>query len=313
TSSLFNHNDESLLLITAWGQQDTPLSDAESWKSRKKHVEEVASLYGHDTSFIKSNYSEFLNWPVVNFLSPELPAWRIYAVDGIGWAGLVAPIFFAKNCSALYIASANSWYYSYIDCINPFVDNSIRFGNYRVLHDQFECTRLDKALFIARACEKKGFKKPHIKVCQFTSTFGDINCCACKKCLLTMLELCAAGANHREYGFNVSLATAVKRSMHLLRRPIDYEPLWHFMDIQLTIKRNIKKYSRSTIAKLTPFLKRNLLKVQIRNTEQIVKSKVDWNDFSKIVPSVVIPSDLLDEKWEVERRASAALNRPWSL
>lgn len=307
TSSLLYHNKEKLLLITAWGQYDNPLKEVGAWEERKRRVERVASLYGHTNTFIKSNYAEFFNWRVVNSLSREIENWRVSAVDGIGWSGLVAPIFFAKKCSALYIASSNSWYHTYIDCINPYVDSSMLFANYRLIHDQFDFTRLDKAVYIHRTCEKKGLHKPYVKVCQRSRLWGDSNCCDCKKCLLTILEFCSAGADHRDYGFPVSLSTAVKRSLDLLRGSVEYETMWHYMDIQLTMKKMLDTYDSSVVRAITPFLKMNLVKTKISDKRLAIKSKIDWNDFTKLIPSVKVPSTLRDDKWEVERKASAAL------
>ncbi len=310
TSSLFHHNNEKLLLITAWGQYDNPLCEPQAWEDRKRHVETIALRYGHRNSFIKSNYAEIFNGKVVNRLSPEIKIWRVSAVDGIGWSGLVAPILFAKKCSALYIASSNSWYYPYIDCINPFIDSSMRFAHYRLLHDQFECTRLDKTVLVVRACEKKNLQKPFLKVCQRTTSCGDANCCECKKCLPTILALCAAGANHRDYGFPVSLKTAVKRSITLLVKDkgVEYETMWNFMDIQLAMKRALTQYDQFMVSSLAPFLEMDLIKANICDKSRMANLKIDWKDFTKKVPSVVMPPNLKDEKREVERKASVSLN-----
>lgn len=308
TSSLFSHNDEKLLLITAWGQFDSPLKEEDAWMLRKARVKEVAAQYGHANTFLKSNYAEFFNWPVLNSLSPEIESWRVAAVDGIGWSGLVAPIFFAKGCSELYIASSNSWYFPYIDCINPFVDTTMRFANYRLIHDQFDITRMDKALFIAQKCKEKGWPKPYVKVCQRTKLYEDNNCCACKKCLLTILSFCVAGEDHKDYGFNVPLKKAVHKTLEMLhRKPNEYEVLWNFIDIQSAFIERQERYSHYTLSILKPFLKADLTKMKISDKMFTLGSKVDWAKFTELVPSVKIPSNLLESKWAVERKASTVL------
>ncbi|MBA3752040.1 hypothetical protein H0X06_04565 [Candidatus Dependentiae bacterium] len=294
TSSLFFHNNEKLMLITAWGQYDNPLEKEHIWEKRKKKITQIARLYGHTNAFLKSNYAEFFNWKLLDTISPDIDNWRICTVEGIGWAGLVAPIFFAKGYSELYIASSTSWYYPYIDCINPYVDHSVRFGNYRLLHDQFDYTRLDKAIFIATLCKEKGLKKPFIKVCQYTRKVDDINCCECRKCLTTILSLFVVDKEYHKYGFPVSLQAAVHRSMRLLKKGVTYETVWNFMDIQNTLKDVIDHFEPSVVETLRPFLNMNLAKRHISDRRYI--KKIDWRDFTKLVPTITIPFDLSTKK-----------------
>ncbi len=263
-------------------------------EKKKKKIIEIARLYGHTTTFLKSNYAEFFNWKLLDTISPDIENWRISTVDGIGWAGLVAPIFFAKGCSDLYIASSSSWYYHYIDCINPYIDNTIRFANYRLIHDQFDYTRLDKAVFIATHCKEKGMRKPFIKVCHYTRKVDDINCCECRKYLTTILSLFLVDNEFQNYGFPIFLQAAIHRSIRLLKRAVTYETVWNFMDIQNSLKDMIDHFEPSVAEILHLFLHIDLTKCYISDRRYI--KKIDWQDFMKLVPTITIPLDLSTKK-----------------
>ena len=78
TASSLYHKDKKQLLVTVWGHWDLPLHDKKLWAIRKQQLIDFGSSYGHENSFIKSNYYSFLNRPVLDNISPEISSWRIF-------------------------------------------------------------------------------------------------------------------------------------------------------------------------------------------------------------------------------------------
>ena len=214
-ASVFGHLDKKQLLITAWGHWDLPLNEHELWQTRKKKTITFAQKFGNEASFIKSNYQAFLNWEYLSNITPEITKWRLGAVEGLGWAGLVAPILLAKGYPALRIASSHTWLYPYPSASSPYIDNNIRFCGLRVIHDQYELTRVGKIELIARTCREKNIEKPFLKVCSFEKK-SDKNCCVCRKCLSTIIGFFAIGQDPKQYGMPISLASTWSKTRELL-------------------------------------------------------------------------------------------------
>ena len=297
TSTFYAHLDSKKVLITAWGQFDTPLDKEHIWIERKNKIQQFAAKHGDTNAFIKSNYSEFLNWKRLNNLRPEISNWRIGTVEGIGWAGLTAPILLTKGCSSLYIPSGICWYYPYPSCDNPFVDNNISFAGVQLHHDQFEYTRLQKSESIARICNERKIEKPQIKVCQMNTTKDDSNCNKCRKCLSTILSFIAAGEDPQAYGFKISKRKAAKRTVALLNKKMAHCWLWTFTTIQRRM-RAIAQSDRSFKADLKPFLTYNLKRTKVEDRENLYT--IDWKDLEKLYPSIKVPKDLVQEFLDIQ-------------
>jgi hypothetical protein len=288
TASSFYHFDKKQLLITAWGQWDVPLEKADLWAKRKKTFIAFAEKYGHSNAFIKSNFSAFLNWEVLNNVSPEFETWREDANEGLGMAGLAAPILVTKGYGELFIASSFTWDYRFPSAGNPFVDDNIRFAqNYRVKHDMFDFKRVEKLAYIADMVRQHKIAHPFLKVCnrqQFS------NCCdICTKCLQTIMGLIAVGEDPHNYGFAISEQDALEKTKLFFKQKVCYWIRWNFMDIQKYIKKQIAEGK-----KVSP-VAREFSKIQINQGQPRHKIKVDWKNFKDLAPAdLAIPeSDLI--------------------
>lgn len=211
TCSSYYHGDRKQLLITAWGQWDVPLFNEELWKQRKQTFLDHAAKFGHSNSFIRSNYHDFLNWDILNQISPEISAWRVDTTEGLGMMGLAAPILFSRGQTILRIASTYSWAYPYPASACPLVDDLLVFaGGFRLKHDQFDFNRMQKIEFLVKHCKERGFDTPFLKVCDYQR---HNNCCDdCSKCIPTILSLLILGEEPKNYGFEISTENAIKRS-----------------------------------------------------------------------------------------------------
>jgi hypothetical protein len=185
TSSLY-HRDQKQLLVTLWGHWDLPLNDKKLWETRKRELQAFGKEHGHENTFIRSNYFWFLNRDALNRISPEINCWRIFTVEGIGWAGLVAPIMLLKGYPILLHGSTITWEYNYPAAANPFIDNNIHFAGASLRHDLFDMNRLQKCDYLAQLKKQKKIKKyPYIRVCEDPKLVE--NCNKCQKCIRTVL------------------------------------------------------------------------------------------------------------------------------
>ncbi len=200
-SSLF-HRDKKQLLITGWGQVDIPTKSKKLWSSRKREMLEFGRTYGHDNTFLRSNFSDFRKHSVLESMSPEIHEWRLLMVEDIGWSGLVMPLLFTKGLSHLYIASSDTWDFGFPNAAGPFIEGNIKVAGISVVHDAFDYSRQDKVVGLSKMRKELLLDTLYVKVC---SHAVDINCGKCDKCLQTVLGIIAIGENPRDYGFNDSI------------------------------------------------------------------------------------------------------------
>jgi hypothetical protein len=305
TASLFAHFDEKITLVTGWGHYDLPLDDETVWVKRKDKIEQFTQAANMENVFIKSNYHVFFNWDVVCDLSPEIPSWRIGCVEGLGWAGLLAPVMAIKGFSRLYTPSSISWHYPYLGCDNPFVDDRVKFAGFSLMHDQFEYTRLDKQELIVNFCKDRGIEKPFLKVCVGNRYIEDSNCGTCRKCLWTILGFLILGENPADYGFHLEKEQLLPELIAYLNRTTDHFALWNFAIFQLRLLDNIEK-GIQVPEELLPFTQVNLKNEALKLcNSNLSLHKSDWEEFLDLCPYVDCPhnlDDIVDQIDRIERQ-----------
>ena len=290
TSSFFEHRNEDLLLITAWGQFDLPLSNKEGWQGRKESIIKFASKYGKKNAFLRSNYSEIFNWSVVNHMYRTIDNWRMGTIEGLSWAGLILPILISKKCPFMYLPSGNCWNYTYFDCIMiPHVEENIVFAGFRLITDQFEMTRFDKAKFIVDTCNKHNLERPFIKVCYLPNE----NCGACRKCCMTMISLLALGENLSEHGYTCcSEQVAIQNTLKFMDSQLSFFSAWNFKEMQIKIGKLVQNYP-SRKALLEPFLNYDTSNLFVIDRRYCIK--FNWSDIQHFAPLVKVPLNLSPE------------------
>lgn len=275
TSSSFAHLDKKQLLITAWGHWDLPLNEQSLWQTRTKKIKAFAHQFGNETSFIRSNYASFLNWEYLSNLTPEILKWRLGAVEGLGWAGLTAPILLTKQYPILRIASSHTWLYPYPSAASPFVDNNLFFCGLRVMHDQFDMTREDKIAFICNTCKAKNIKPPFLKICSLEKK-NDANCGTCRKCLSSAIGFLAINEDPRKYGIKVNEKTLMKRTVELLvPQKLNLYTILFFKGIQKTLQSRLKA-ALPISQELLPLLDIDFDKKRAFDVESL--QKLNWQE-----------------------------------
>ncbi|MBA2307509.1 hypothetical protein H0W26_05230 [Candidatus Dependentiae bacterium] len=292
TSSSFLHRDKKQLLITAWGQWDLPLNNPELWETMSKRFSSFAQQYGHTTSFIKSNYHDFIKNDVFHAMSPEILDWRMATIENIGWAGLTAPILFLKGYKVLRIASSDTWNYRYPFAGHPFIDNNISYAGIRLEHDMFNYTRLDKIEYIAHLKKEGIVENPWLYVCK--NKLVATNCCNCTKCLITILGFLAVGENPAEYDFTLSPEVSIKNARHFLTEMIEknfysYGTMENFSHIQEKIKQRLARGEK--IAHDFKWLLEIDFQSYITHTaEYKFQRKMQWKELHKLFPDISVPA-----------------------
>lgn len=114
---------------------------------------------------------------------------------------LTAPIAY-RNINSLLIASSETGDINFMWGSYKDLDNHIRWGGTRVIHDNHELTRLDKVK--KYLVGKKEFYE-YIRVC--FSQFSILNCSQCEKCSRTILELLSNNISPTECNFKMDQTT----------------------------------------------------------------------------------------------------------
>lgn len=220
-STLVNHMDEKPTLVTIWGA-DVKLDDVPGWKNVSDHVDSVCSEFGLDKVSVKSNFRSIIREGVLDSLVAETgDGWWHGFQHGLALITHTAPIANVKNKSIVYIASSFTIEQKGVSCASdPTIDNFIRFGNTKVVHDGYEFNRQMKLRIIANYVKKSGHR---IRVHVCWRSEGGRNCCRCEKCMRTILGLYATGEDPKEYGFGYSdfsdLCLFIKNNRWVLSKP----------------------------------------------------------------------------------------------
>ena len=220
--SSMSHSDTKQLLITVWGA-DIPLHKTKMWSCVHRKCEQFARTYGHEHTFVKSNFRGFIQEGgriqkyLANKLHKIFPWWGRTS-QALSYTGLAAPILAVNNIQRLLIASSHTFKDPSPYGTHPALDNNIRFAGIAVSHDGADKDRVQKVMNINAVCKEKDLPLPRLRVCWNRDPLGE-NCLWCgPKCLMTAVNIIAAGQLPQEYGFNISLSEAIKRSKLFFKR-----------------------------------------------------------------------------------------------
>ena len=284
TSAALANLDKNLLLITMRGQWDVPLEKNKLWEEREKGFREFAKRYGHTNAFVRSNYSAFLNWDVLDNLSPEISSWRIDTTEGIGMFGIAAPILYSKGYSLLRMAASHTWEYPWPSAANPLIDDNLVFaGKFRLMHEHFNYARADKLELIINLVKKGLIDRPLMKVCDGQNA-NNCRRYSCSKCIPTAFMLLALGENPRLYGLTMSDKEILEKMPKYLDAKQEYWTHW-----ELGVLRD-KLKTRGYPERIAWFM--TMGHKESNDTEYLKGLKqVNWQEFKDLAPaSLKIPN-----------------------
>lgn len=201
-NTFITHIDEKPDLITVWGA-DIDIENQKGWKPVEEHLKITSEKYGVGFQIIRSNFRKYiqegrLDKYLDNF-HRNLGWWHDFQ-HGLALIGHTAPLAFVNGYGNIYIASSftASDRGHYTCASDPTIDNFVRFGKAKVIHDGYEFNRQEKIHRICQFAKNNKVNVP-LRVC-WESKDGE-NCCSCEKCYRTIMGILAEKEDPRKYGF----------------------------------------------------------------------------------------------------------------
>ena len=199
-STTLSHLPENPLLVSLWGA-DVPWQDEEGWKPLETLLQNDAEILGLERLTVRTSFRDLLSARDLNDLvRASGDIWWHGFQHGLGILGHLAPVAWKTNAEKVYITASFVSGDVYTCASDPAMDNHVRFGGTRVVHDGYDLNRQQKIRNIVTWATKKGISVP-LHVC-WRKKGGD-NCCHCEKCWRTMLEIYAEGADPKDFGFRL--------------------------------------------------------------------------------------------------------------
>ncbi len=252
-TTTLRHKDENIELLTLWGSADFPLDDDRGWSIQWDNIQYNASQLKLTPHFIRTNFYEFIpSWgddyyKLIQAVGNRAEiSWWHEIQHGIGIIGHAAPYAYIKKVGIVYIASSfDNTRENYTCASDPIIDNHVKFGSSKVVHDAYEITRQNKVKYIVAECIRNNYQF-NIHVC--LRQYQKNNCCECEKCYRTILSFLAEGEEPAKYGFdsyNVSkILYDIKYRLYFVEGAIYY-----YKQIQNRIIENIDNVKDSQLIK----------------------------------------------------------------
>lgn len=201
-TTLISHIEENPSLITLWGA-DIAYNNVDGWKAVDKQVCDTSDLLDLDHYIVRTNFRDFILDHILknylNTINPKYGWWHDFQ-HGIGIISHAAPLAFKLGLEKVYIASSftKNDIGSYTCASDPTIDNYVKFGSTKVVHDGYELNRQMKIKKICDYTEANKLNLP-VRVC-WVSKDGK-NCCKCEKCYRTIMGVLAENKDPKSLGF----------------------------------------------------------------------------------------------------------------
>ena len=292
--SSLKHRDKEQILVTAWGHYDTPLDKEEMWGELRLQIQTYAKQFGYKHICIRSNYHGFIKFKELEKLSNEINCWRIEAIEGLGWAGMLAPVLRAKGISKLLIGSTYTW-----DCLFPTIaiepiDNNIKIADLEIKHFDLNVFRTEKTAYIVNFYKNK-LNKPKLFVCQNIKLNEKKNCCKCNKCIRTLIDFMLNGEEFSQFGFQISKLVAIERikKYFLSNLKLSNAQIWFFQEQQKIAKESLYQFEPMVCKLFEWFITIDFLKMYKMENVNLI----DWKNLAHLYPN--IPQKYLVNKREL--------------
>ena len=241
-ASYMKNRDLNPNLIMIRGLPDDPLYQSEPWSTLKDKSISFAKELGTSISFIETNMYDMIHEPGV---------WWANVYHSLACLGVCAPLSVKKRFEKLIIASSYSKEYDPKWGSHPTIDEKIKWGNMKVLHDSFDLSRQQKVKrYIAPYLKESTLP---LKVCwtgrvmdrenvKTLFSKGVMNCGECDKCRRTIVGLLLEGADPARSGFDMDSFSlpGLREEFVSKRLKLDHESNSFWFDIQ----RNISSRSK---------------------------------------------------------------------
>ena len=228
-TSVVLHKEEKPRLVTVWGA-DLGLAQHHLWDQVSAANRTFARNKSVEISFIKTNFRTFFNSYRLNATSPQrFSNWYSGFQQGLGLVGLCAPLSYIAELGSIYIPSTHTADFGRPWGSHPEIDNNVRWGSTKAIHDGYEMSRQTKLQVLAKHIREEDSRLP-LRVCWGKGA----NCSRCGKCCITMAGLALEGLDPNNHGFRFSSGTLpyFRRQLETGRFQVSDTALWLLMEIQ---------------------------------------------------------------------------------
>lgn len=223
-------------LITVWGS-DMETKNEEGWQVVEKFVKDFGKENLVKNLIIKSNFKKVINEGNLNnkYMKLLKVNWWLGLHHGIALIGLAVPYAYKYKMKTIYVPGSFNKNDKNVRCASyPTIDEAVKYGSGKVIHDSFEYTRQDKIKIIADYI--RSGKKVQLRVC-WEEKDGK-NCSCCEKCICTIVGLLLEDIDPNIAGFNID-KNEIKNIVFSQNIEFAKEEWIEFQEI---IKNNIEKF-----------------------------------------------------------------------
>jgi len=196
--SLTRHYHKKPYLVSIHGA-DVAINDTSRWNEFKKFNTDEEILDKTRLLYIESNLREFYTYKV-DLLVDHLGWWGMVQ-HGMALLGVLAPLSYKYNITDINIAASATNEITYSWGSSPYIDENMKWANTQPKHDGYQFRRTDKTDNVVNFVKNSEYNIK-LRVCYADERIG-YNCNKCHKCQRTALSLILAGANPKEYGFDL--------------------------------------------------------------------------------------------------------------
>jgi hypothetical protein len=197
-ASFLRHRERRPLLISVRGA-DIGLGRPREWHRVVAAHRAFAHARTAEVTFVASNFRTFFNHQkLCTRYLPALQNWYSAVQQGLGLAGLCAPLSFVRGLGRLLIAASHTPETSRPWGSHPALEGALRWAATEVVHDGYELVRHQKLGIIADHVRAED-PRLELRVCWGRAT----NCSRCAKCSLTMIGLALHGLDPNRHGFRL--------------------------------------------------------------------------------------------------------------
>jgi hypothetical protein len=228
-TSVVIHKEEKPRLVTVWGA-DLGLAQQRRWEQVSAANWKFAKSRSLDISFIKTNFRTFFNsYRLKPTYVDHFPNWYSAFQQGLGLAGLCAPLSYLHDLGSIYVPSTHSADYAPPWGSHPEIDNHVRWASTKAVHDGYALSRQKKLKLLANYIRAEDAQLP-LRVCWGKGE----NCSQCEKCSITMIGLALEGLDPNDHGFRFSSATLphIRKQLEHGRFNMSDTLVWILTEIQ---------------------------------------------------------------------------------
>ena len=148
-TSVVVHREEKPRLVTVWGA-DLGLAQQRRWEQVSAANWKFAQARSLNISFIKTNFRTFFNsYRLKPRYADHFPNWYSAFQQGLGLAGLCAPLSYLHDLGSIYVPSTHTADFAPPWGSHPEIDNRVGWASTKAVHDGYGLSRQKKLKLLA--------------------------------------------------------------------------------------------------------------------------------------------------------------------